>query len=398
VDAELEVLREGLVELGVLVLVLRELREEVEALLRHVLLDDLEDLVLLERLARDVEREVLGVDDALDEGELLGHELLAVVHDEDAADVELDVVRLLAAALEEVEGRALRDEDDRLELERALDGEVLPAERVVPVRREGLVEGVLLLLLDLLGDAHPDGLRLVEELRLLRHLLDLLRLLLVLVLDVLDLAVLLLLLLLLVLLDLALRRLLDLELDGLADELRVLLDEVLDAALLDELELVLLEVEDDARAALEARRLRVRRDGEGAARRRLPALLLVVIVLRVDDHLVRDEVGRVEADAELADHRDVRAGRERLHEGLRARLGDRAEVVDEVGLGHTDARVLERERVVRLVCGDRDLELRLRRELRGVREALLADLVERLPSEATTIEEQYRSRKLGRNE
>ena len=104
-DTELEVLAERLVELGEVVLVLGDLGEDLHALLHDVLADDLEDLVLLERLAGDVKREVLGVDYALDEVEVLGDEVLAVVHDEDAADVELDVVALLLG-LEEVEGCA----------------------------------------------------------------------------------------------------------------------------------------------------------------------------------------------------------------------------------------------------------------------------------------------------
>ena len=103
VDTELDVLAEGLVELVEVVLVLRNLGEEVHALLDEVLADDLEDLVLLERLTRDVEREILGVDDTLDEVEVLGDKVLAVVHDEDTADVELDVVALLLG-LEEIEG------------------------------------------------------------------------------------------------------------------------------------------------------------------------------------------------------------------------------------------------------------------------------------------------------
>ena len=111
-DTELDVLAERLVELGEVVLVLRNLGEEVHALLDEVLADDLEDLVLLEGLTRDVEGQVLGVDDTLDEVEVLGDELLAIVHDEDAADVELDVVALLLL-LEEVEGRAEREEDQQ---------------------------------------------------------------------------------------------------------------------------------------------------------------------------------------------------------------------------------------------------------------------------------------------
>jgi len=84
---------------------------------------------------------------------------------------------------------------------------------------------------------------------------------------------------------------------------------------------------------------RVLSHGEAAAGRRLPDILLVVIALTLDDHSVGDQVRRVEADAELADHRDVGAGLQRLHERLRARLGDRAEVVDHVGLGHAQTGV-----------------------------------------------------------
>jgi len=103
VDTELQVLAEGLVELAEVVLVLGDLAEEVHALLDDVLADDLEDLVLLEGLTRNVEGEILGIDDTLDEVEVLGDEVLAVVHDEDTTDIKLDVVALLLR-LEEVEG------------------------------------------------------------------------------------------------------------------------------------------------------------------------------------------------------------------------------------------------------------------------------------------------------
>ena len=62
-----------------------------------VLLDDFEFLFLLQHLARDVERQVVVVEDALDEAEPLGDEFLAIVHDEEAADLELNVVFLLLA-------------------------------------------------------------------------------------------------------------------------------------------------------------------------------------------------------------------------------------------------------------------------------------------------------------
>ena len=102
-DTELDVLAKGLVELLEVVLVLGDLADHIHALLDDVLADDLEDLVLLEGLTRDVEREILRVDDTLDKVEVLGDQVLAVVHDEDTADVELDVVALLLG-LKEIEG------------------------------------------------------------------------------------------------------------------------------------------------------------------------------------------------------------------------------------------------------------------------------------------------------
>jgi hypothetical protein len=103
VDTELHVLAEGLVELSEVVLVLSNLTEHIHGLLDEVLADDLEDLVLLQGLTRDVERKIFRVDNTLDEVEVLGDEILAVIHDEDAADIELNVVALLLA-LEEIEG------------------------------------------------------------------------------------------------------------------------------------------------------------------------------------------------------------------------------------------------------------------------------------------------------
>lgn len=101
-NTKLHVLAECLVELGEVVLVLRNFSEQVHALLDDVLADDLENLVLLKSLTRDVQRQILGVDDTLDEVQILGNEILAVVHDEYTADVELDVVTLLLR-LEEIE-------------------------------------------------------------------------------------------------------------------------------------------------------------------------------------------------------------------------------------------------------------------------------------------------------
>lgn len=56
----------------------------------------------------------------------------------------------------------LRDVDDGLELELTLNREVLHGKVVLPVVRERLVEGRILLGGNLLGVAGPEGLGLVE--------------------------------------------------------------------------------------------------------------------------------------------------------------------------------------------------------------------------------------------
>ena len=75
-----------------------------------VLLEDLNyilymRLVLLEHLARDVERQRVAVDDALNEAEVLGQQLVELVGDHHAAHVELQVVLLLVVVLVEGEGQ-----------------------------------------------------------------------------------------------------------------------------------------------------------------------------------------------------------------------------------------------------------------------------------------------------
>ena len=154
------------------------------------------------------------------------------------------------------------------------------------------------------------------------------------------------------------------------------LDDVLDLSLVDVVGLVLLDLQDDLGAAAE-RLAGVLGDGELAARSALPHVLLVVVVLGDDAHAVCNEVRRVEADAELADHGDVsRALGELLHELLGAGAGDGAEAVDEVSLGHADAGIPDGDGAGLLVGDDADPELGLAVEHGLVGEALVADLVE----------------------
>merc|ERR1719162_1245486 len=116
-----------------------------------------------------------------------------------------------------------------------------------------LVECGILLLGDVVWVSHPDWLLLVHQLPLVGdflHLLLLLLLLLILLIDLLDLRGITLLVigplvLLIVVADLLLGGLLNPQADWVVDELRVLLDELLRALLVEVLLLVILQVHDD---------------------------------------------------------------------------------------------------------------------------------------------------------
>jgi len=95
----------------------------------------------------------------------------------------------------------------------------------------------------------------------------------------------------------------------------------------------------------------------------LPDVLLVIVVLGVDDDPVGDEVGGVEAHTELSNHGDVSSGLEGFHEGFRSGLGDRSQVVDEIGFGHAHTGVHDGDGLVLLVGDDLDEELLLSVEL-----------------------------------
>lgn len=84
----------------------------------------------------------------------------------------------LLPCVKEVEWSALGNEENALELQLPLHVEVLHRLVLLPIVGEGLVEGDILVLGDLIRIAHPDGLLLVYKAPLVVHLLYLLLLLL----------------------------------------------------------------------------------------------------------------------------------------------------------------------------------------------------------------------------
>jgi hypothetical protein len=84
---------------------------------------------LLKHFTRNVEGKILRVNDSLHEVEVLRDELLAVVHDKDTADEQLDVV-LMLAVIKQIE-RSTWDEEESAELELASIREMLDSKMIL---------------------------------------------------------------------------------------------------------------------------------------------------------------------------------------------------------------------------------------------------------------------------
>ena len=387
VDSELEVLSELLVELLEVFFVVSNLLEEFKALLDDVLLDDLEDLAVLEEFSGNVKREILRVDDTLDEIEILGDEIFTVVHDEDSTDVELDVIFLLLG-FEEIEGSMLGDEENSSELELTFNLELFDSEMLFPVIGEGLVEVDVLFLDDVFRLAHPERFILVLLFEFGVHFLDFLFLLVLFLLLYFDVVFLIfffsLLIVIIIIGDFLLFSLLNLKFNGESDKLRVLLDEVLDSALLKEFKVVVLHVEDDLSTTSNFLWIFVVvSDCESTTSRGFPSPLDVFIVgLGYNFDFLSYEISGVETDTELTNHRNISSSRECLHECLGFRLSDSSEIVDEFLLGHTNTRVPNGECVVGFIRDDSDSEIRLDIELGllSIGDGGVTDLVEGIRS------------------
>ena len=150
-------------ELGVLLLVvLGQVVQQAQHLAGAALADGFDVLRFLQDFARDVERQVGGIDHAAHEAHVLRHQLFGVVHDEHAAHVELDAVARLAVV--HVERRAARDVQQLRVFLLAFDARVRPRQRVVEIVADVLVEFLVLLFGDLVLGARPQRGSLVDGL------------------------------------------------------------------------------------------------------------------------------------------------------------------------------------------------------------------------------------------
>ena len=156
-DAFLEHAAEGGPEGRILLrLVGGQLVEQIEDAFRAGTADAFDLAILLKDLAADVERQVVGVDHTAHEAQVGRQQLFAGIHDENTTDVELEALALLAA-VHEIEGGLGRHVEQRGEVLVALDTVVGPGQGVVEIVAQGLVEVLIVLVLELALRARPQG-------------------------------------------------------------------------------------------------------------------------------------------------------------------------------------------------------------------------------------------------
>ena len=355
--------------------------------------------MLLKRLARDVERQGVGVDDTLDEAQILGQELIEFIGDEDASNVQLESARAAVVVVVVIRRRALRNVEDGFELDVALSLEVRVRERFFRVLRERLVELGVLFFLDLGRRSEPDSLDVVETFPIpdgFGNRLGLRFVVLGVVLGVIILVLVLVRVFIVVVIggrvggfivpilrgDFLGHFLGVVEVDGEVDEFGVALHQRFELGLFEVLLRLFLEVDVDLDAATERFAL-VLGDGKVTIRARLPdPLLVVVVVLGANLHKVGDQVHRVESDTELADERHVAALGHLVQERGRSGLGDRAQVVHQVILGHADASIANREHLLLLISLDANVQVGVITlpELTLVRQRHESNLIQRIRS------------------
>ncbi len=254
---------EGLPEGGVFLRLLFGLLAEVfQKTLGHHFVDFGDQGIVLQGLARDIERQILAVDHPFHKAQPLRQDILAVLLDQHPLAIKVNArVHPAEAVFLEI---LLRHKEQGLDRQRRIGFEMQPVERVGNGVADKLVKFVVLLFFDLVLAAGPQGLDGVD--RLAR----------------------------------------DLDREG--DEAGILLDDLLDPLLAGKLLGIAFEFDDDLGAAVQPRR---RTQGIAAGRFRGPFVTLGIALVGtgLDPDLLGHHEGGVEADPELADELDVLFGR-----------------------------------------------------------------------------------------
>ena len=136
-----------------LFLILGEILDQAQHFFHAAFANRPDIATLLQNFAGDIERQVVGIDDPAHEAQVIWHQLLGVVHDEDAAHIQADAVPV--AAIPDIERRLLRQVQQLRIFVASFDFAVRPGQRGSAAVRYVLEEFGVLLVGDLRFRACP---------------------------------------------------------------------------------------------------------------------------------------------------------------------------------------------------------------------------------------------------
>ncbi len=342
-----EVFPEALVLLG---LVFRQLLQHVQHALGQRRLHRVDDRVFLQDFAGNVQRQVIGVDHALDEAHVQRQERLGLIHHEHALHVELETTRCFA--LIQIKRRTRRHVQQRGVFQLAFDLVMAPAQRVLVVVRDVLVELLVLLVLHLGARTGPERAGAVDGFPFQRRRL----------------------------LAFGCRSLLFGQLDRQGDMVGVFLDDVAQAVAVSEFLFTVFQVQNNTGATIS---LVDGGDFELAFALGRPVHTFArwrAGTTAEHFDLIGNDERRVEADTELTDQVRVLllVARQVFHEIGGAGLGDRAQVGDHVFTAHTDAVVFKRNGLRVLVEAHTNFQLRAAFQQLGLGQRFKTQFVDRV--------------------
>ena len=129
--------------------------------LRTAFADRAHVATFLQQLARDIQRQIGGIDHAPHKTQIRRQELVSIFHDKDALDVELDTTPRIA--IPQVERSMTRDEKQLRVFAAALDTIVGPGQRILEIVRHVFVKLAILLVGNVGFIARPEGIGLVNR-------------------------------------------------------------------------------------------------------------------------------------------------------------------------------------------------------------------------------------------
>ena len=286
-------------------------------------------LRFLQNFARDVERQIVRIDDAAHEAQIQRHQFFGIIHDEHAAHVQLDAVARVAVP--QVKGRVLRNIKQLRVFLPPLNPGVYVGQGIFKIMCDVLVKRLVLLIADFRAGPRPERRSLID--RLFFAGLDLFLFLLI--------------------------PLFLLHQDRQRDVIGILANDLAQFPAGEQFILTLAQVQRHVGAAPS---LFDRLDRKFTLPRRLPFDCLISRqpgTERNDRYFVGNDVGGIKADAELANQVRIFGliARQRCEKFARAGFGDGAQMFDGFLARESDPVIRDSNRTRRLVEGYVDFQI-----------------------------------------